>query len=180
VVLSPDADTWSPEPGQLDILGAEIPEGVYSTRDFERTVSLLARTKLAALHLSGILRVNPRARAMVFCVDQEHAEQMRSALVEANPDLVAEDPEWVVRIVGSEGERVRLLEAFCDPESPSPVVATTSKMLSTGVDVQDLRFVVLFKPVGSMVEFKQIIGGIQNQYSLTHSVGYITPFVSNK
>jgi type I restriction enzyme R subunit len=105
---------------------------------------------------------------------------MRSALVEANPDLVAEDPEWVVRIVGSEGERVRLLEAFCDPESPSPVVATTSKMLSTGVDVQDLRFVVLFKPVGSMVEFKQIIGGIQNQYSLTHSVGYITPFVSNK
>jgi len=158
VVLSPDADTWSPEPGQLDILGADIPEGVYSTRDFERTVSLLARTTLAARHLSGILRVNPRARAMVFCVDQEHAEQMRSALAEANPDLVAEDPEWVVRIVGSEGERVRLLEAFCDPESPSPVVATTSKMLSTGVDVQDLRYVVLFKPVGSMVEFKQIIG----------------------
>lgn len=158
VVLSPDADNWSPGPGQLDLLGADIPEGVYGTRDFERTLSLLARTKLAAGHLSGILRVNPRARAMVFCVDQEHAEQMRSALVEANPDLVAEDPEWVVRIVGSEGERVRLLEAFCDPESPSPVVATTSKMLSTGVDVQDLRFVVLFKPVGSMVEFKQIIG----------------------
>lgn len=158
VVLSPDADTWSPQPGQLDTMGADIPEGVYSTRDFERTVSLLARTQLAASHLFRILRVNPRARAMVFCVDQEHAEQMRSALVEANPDLVAEDPEWVVRIVGSEGERVRLLEAFCDPESQSPVVATTSKMLSTGVDVQDLRFVVLFKPVGSMVEFKQIIG----------------------
>jgi len=158
VVLSPDVEGWSPEPGQLDIFGAEIPEGVYSTRDFERTVSLLARTKLAARHMSGILRVNPRARAMVFCVDQEHAEQMRSALVEANPDLVAADPEWVVRIVGSEGERVRLLEAFTDPESPSPVVATTSKMLSTGVDVPDLRYVVIFKPVGSMVEFKQIIG----------------------
>ncbi|WP_246197058.1 type I restriction-modification enzyme R subunit C-terminal domain-containing protein [Ornithinibacter aureus] len=95
---------------------------------------------------------------MVFCVDQTHADDMRRALVNANPDLVAADPEWVVRIVGAEEEKARLLEAFSDPESASPVVATTSRLLSTGVDVQDLKYVVLFRPVGSPVEFKQIIG----------------------
>lgn len=158
VVLSPDAEGWEPEPGQLDRFGREIPEGVYSTRDFERLVSLLTRTELAAKHLSGILRQDPTARTMVFCVDQQHAEDMRWALVAANPDLVALDPEWVVRIVGSEPERVRLLEAFTDTETDSPVVATTSRLLSTGVDVEELKYVVLFRPIGSKVEFKQIIG----------------------
>jgi len=158
VVLSPDADGWEPTPGQLDRYGSSIPEGVYSTRDFERVVSLLARTTLAAQHLSGILRKDPGARCMVFCVDTEHADDMRRALISANPDLVAANPEWVVRIVGVEGEKQRLLEEFCDPDSASPVVATTSRLLSTGVDVQDLKYVVLFRPVGSMVEFKQIIG----------------------
>lgn len=116
------------------------------------------RTRLAAGHLSQSLRRDPTARAMVFCVDQEHADDMRSELVRANPDLVAGDPEWVVRIVGSEPEKTRLLRDFTDPESDSPVVATTSRLLSTGVDVQDLKYVVLFRPVGSMVEFKQIVG----------------------
>jgi type I restriction enzyme, R subunit len=158
VVLSPDADGWIPDHDQLDRFGREIPDGVYSTRDFERVVSLLVRTELAATHLSAILRKDPTARAMVFCVDQQHAEDMRRALITANPDLVASDPEWVARIVGSEPEKLRLLEAFTDPESISPVVATTSRLLSTGVDVEDLKFVVLFRPIGSMVEFKQIIG----------------------
>jgi len=158
VVLSPDAEGWQPDPGQQDRFGRDIPEGMYSTRDFERVLSLLARTRLVARHLSRTLRKDPTARAMVFCVDQEHAEDMRSALVAANPDLVQHDPEWVVRIVGSEPERARLLEDFTDPLSSSPVVATTSRMLSTGVDVQDLKFVVLFRAVGSIVEFKQIIG----------------------
>lgn len=158
VVLSPDAEGWHPDPGQVDRFGRDIPDGAYTTRDYERVVSLLMRTQLAARHLSRTLRKDPTARAMVFCVDQEHAEDMRSALVRANADLVQHDPEWVVRIVGSEPERVRLLEAFTDPESRSPVVATTSKLLSTGVDVQDLKYVVLFRPVGSIVEFKQIIG----------------------
>ncbi len=158
VVLSPDADGWSPSPGELDRFGRDIPEGKYSTKDFERAVSLVARTRLAARHLSATLRQDPSARTMVFCVDMEHAQDMRTALVEANPDLVRDDPEWVVRIVGDEPEKVRLLEAFMDPEASTPVVATTSKMLSTGVDVEDLKLVVLFRPVGSMVEFKQIIG----------------------
>ncbi|MDN5861807.1 MAG: hypothetical protein L0H84_24675 [Pseudonocardia sp.] len=157
-VLSPDADGWVPDHGQLDRFGREIPDGIYSTRDFERIVSLLVRTELAAAHLSAILRKDPTARAMVFCVDQQHAEDMRRALIDANPDLIADDPEWVARIVGSEPEKDRLLEAFTDPESSSPVVATTSRLLSIGVDVEDLKFVVLFRPIGSMVEFKQIIG----------------------
>ena len=158
VALSPDAEGWKPSPGQLDRMGREVPEGVYTTRDFERVVSLLARTQLAARHLSGILRKDPTARCMVFCVDTEHADEMRRALIAENPDLVAADPEWVVRIVGIEGERERLLDDFTDPDKSSPVVATTSRLLSTGVDVEDLKLVVLFRPVGSMVEFKQIIG----------------------
>ena len=158
VALTPDADGWRPDPGQVDRFRREIPDGVYSTRDFERVVSLLARTRLAAKHLSGILRQDPTARCMVFCVDTEHADDMRRALIEHNHDLVAADPEWVVRIVGVEGEKARLLDEFTDPERTSPVVATTSRLLSTGVDVQDLKFVVLFRPVGSAIEFKQIIG----------------------
>lgn len=158
VMLSPDAEGWEPAPGLLDRRGREVPEGVYSTRDFERVVAFLARTQLAARHLSGILRRDPTARCIVFCVDTEHADEMRRALVDENPDLIAADPEWVVRIVGIEGEKERLLGDFTDPDKTSPVVATTSRLLSTGVDVEDLKFVVLFRPVGSMVEFKQIIG----------------------
>ena len=157
VLLSPDVEGWEPDPGELDKFGRDIPEGTYTTRDFERVVSLLKRTDLAAWHLSKILRANP-GRAMVFCLDQQHAEDMRRAMVKANPDLVRADHEWVVRIVGSEQEKARLLDDYTDPDTASPVVATTSRLLSTGVDVPDLKYVVLFRPIGSMVEFKQIIG----------------------
>lgn len=158
VVLSPDADGWEAAPGQRDRLRREIPEGVYGTRDFDRVVALLVRTRLAARHLSGLLQRRPSARCIVFCADTEHADEMRLALAIENPDLVSADPEWVVRIVGIEGERERLLADFTNPDRSSPVVATTSRLLSTGVDVEDLELVVLFRPVGSMVEFKQIIG----------------------
>ncbi len=158
VTLSPDVDGWEPDPGQVDRFGRDIPEGRYSTRDFERIVRLLARTDLAADYVSRILREDPGARTVVFCVDQQHAHDMRVALVNANPEMVAADPEWVVRIVGDEEEKTRLLRAFCDPDRNSPVVATTSRLLSTGVDIEDLKYVVLFRPVGSVVEFKQIIG----------------------
>ncbi len=157
VVLTPDVGGWEPTDGERDRFGRDIPPGVYTTRDFERTVSLLRRTEIAARHLSNVLRHRP-GRAIIFCVDVEHADQMRRAMVDANPDLVTADPEWVVRIVGVEGERERLLGDFCDPDTTSPVVATTSRLLSTGVDIEDLKYVVIFRPVGSMVEFKQIIG----------------------
>ncbi len=160
VVLSPDAAGWSPEPGQVDRFGREIPPGLYTTPQFERVVSLLSRTELAARHLTEYLRRTDRmAKTIVFCVDSEHAEQMRQALNNANADMVRQYPDYVVRIVSDEGDVGRNhLDNFADPESPTPVIATTSKLLSTGVDLQTVRNIVLFKPIGSIVEFKQIIG----------------------
>ena len=160
VVLSPDAMGWSPAPEQLDRYGREIPEGIYTTREFERIVSLLERTKVAARHLTDYMKRTDRlARTLVFCVDAEHAEQMRMALHEANADLTRQFPHYVVRIVSDEGDVGREhLGNFVDPERETPVIATTSRLLSTGVDIPTCRNVVLFRPVGSMVEFKQIIG----------------------
>ncbi|MGL5867053.1 MAG: type I restriction-modification enzyme R subunit C-terminal domain-containing protein [Dermatophilaceae bacterium] len=118
----------------------------------------MARTGLVAGYLSRVMGRDPTARMIVFCVDLQHADDMRRALVNANPHRVAADPEWVVRIVGTEEDKDRVLEEFTDPERSSPVVATTSRLLSTGIDIEDLRYVVLFRPVGSRVEFTQIIG----------------------
>jgi type I restriction enzyme R subunit len=160
VVLSPDAHGWAPEAGQLDRYGREIPDGLYETRHFERVVSLLTRTEAAAKHLTDYLRrTDPYGKTIVFCVDSEHAEQMRMALNNAAPDLARQHPDYVVRIVSDEGDVGRVhLSNFIDPERDTPVIATTSKLLSTGVDAPTVRNVVLFKPIGSIVEFKQIIG----------------------
>lgn len=160
VVLSPDAHGWAPEPGELDRYGREIPDGLYTTPDFERVVSLLRRTDAAARHLAGYLaRTDPMAKTIVFCVDSEHAGQMRAALTRASPELVRQYPSYVVRIVSAEGDvGVEHLGDFADVERRTPVIATTSKLLSTGVDLPTVRNIVLFKPIGSIVEFKQIIG----------------------
>lgn len=160
VALSPDAHGWEPSPGQLDRFGREIPEGVYTTRDFERVVSLLGRTKEAARHLTEYMKRTDRfAKTIVFCVDQEHAEQMRLALHNSNSDLTRQYPHYVARITSDEGDvGMEHLDGFMDPDSETPVIATTSKLLSTGVDIPTCRNIVLFRPIGSMVEFKQIIG----------------------
>lgn len=160
VVLSPDAHGWAPDQGQLDLFGREIPEGLYTTPDFERVVSLLTRTEAAAKHLTEYLRRTDRwAKTIVFCVNQEHADQMRRALHNANSDLTKQHPDYVVRIVSDEQEIGRgHLGRFADTETDSPVIATTSEMLSTGVDLPTVRNIVLFRPVGSMAMFKQMIG----------------------
>ena len=160
VVLNPDAEGWSPEPGQLDRFGREIPEGLYETRHFERVVSLLTRTEAAARHLTEYMSSTDRmAKTIVFCVDAEHAAQMRQALNNANTDLARQHPDYAVRIVSDEGETGReYLGDFADPERETPVIATTVQLLSTGVDLPTVRNIVLFKPIGSIVEFKQIIG----------------------
>lgn len=160
VILSPDAHGWHADAGQLDRFGREIPEGLYETPDFERVVSLLGRTEAAAKHLTRYMRqTDPMAKTIVFCVDSEHADQMRRALINANADLVRQHPNYVVRIVSDEGDTGRLhLGDFADPEQDTPVIATTSQLLSTGVDLPTVCNIVLFKPIGSMVEFKQIIG----------------------
>ncbi len=160
VILSPDAKGWQPGPEQLDLFGREIPPGLYRTPEFERVVSLLMRTRAAARHLTGYLKRTDRfAKTIVFCVDQEHAEQMRLALHQENADLTRQYPHYVARIVSDEGDVGREhLDNFADPESATPVIVTTSKLLSTGVDIPTCRNIVLFKPIGSVVDFKQIIG----------------------
>ncbi len=160
VVLSPDAHGWAPDRGQLDLFGKEIPQNLYTTRDFERIVSLLTRTEAAARHLTEYLRRTDRwAKTIVFCVNQEHADQMRRALHNANADLVKQHPNYVVRIVSEEGDLGRIhLSDFADTEKPLPVIATTSELLSTGVDLPTVRNIVLFRPIGSMALFKQMIG----------------------
>lgn len=160
VVLSPDAYGWQPDQGQLDLFGREIPPDLYETRHFERVVSLLARTEVAAKHLTEYLKRTDRmAKTIVFCVDSEHADQMRAALHRANSDLTRQYPHYVARIVSVEGDVGKEhLDNFGDVESETPVIATTSKLLSTGVDLPTVKNIVLFKPIGSIVEFKQIIG----------------------
>lgn len=160
VVLDIDAEGWSPAPGQVDRFGAEIPDGTYTTPDFERRLVVPERTAVMARHLVSVLADDRDrdARAVVFCVNREHAQVMRQALLAADPDRTRRDPSWAVRIVGGESEKDRLLAEFTEPDRASPAVATTSRLLSTGVDIEDLRYVVLCRPVGSMIEFKQIVG----------------------
>lgn len=160
VVLSADAHGWTPNQGQLDLFGKEIPHGLYTTKEFERVVSLLTRTEVAAKHLTEYLQRTDRwAKTIVFCVNQEHADQMRRALHNANADLSKDHPNYVVRIVSEEGEVGRShLSDLADTEKPLPVIATTSELLSTGVDLPTVRNIVLFRPVGSMALFKQMIG----------------------
>ena len=160
VVLNVDATGWRPDKGQLDRFGREIPDGEYGTKDFERIVSLLTRTEMAARHLTDYLKqTNRYAKTIVFCVDQEHAEDMRLALHNANVDLTKEHPHYVARVVSDEGKIGRgYLDEFVDPEKNVPVIVTTSQMLTTGVDVKTCENIVLFKPINSIVDFKQIIG----------------------
>jgi type I restriction enzyme R subunit len=160
VVLNVDATGWRPDKGQLDRFGREIPDGEYHTPEFERIVSLLARTELAAKHLTEYLKRTDRfAKTIVFCVDQEHAEDMRLALHKANEDLTKDHPHYVARVVSDEGKIGRgHLDDFQDPEKDVPVILTTSQMLTTGVDVPTCKNIVLFKPIRSIVDFKQIIG----------------------
>lgn len=164
VIPSVDATGWIPDKGQLDRFGREVPYGLYGTKDFERIVSLLLRTQAVARHFTDYLKKTDRfAKTMVFCVDQEHAEDMRMALNNANSDLTVKYPHYVVRVVSDEGKIGRgFLDKFQDPEKDNPkdtpIILTTSQMLTTGVDAQTCRNIVLFKPINSMVQFKQIIG----------------------
>ena len=159
-----DAAGWRPDKGQKDKLQREIPDGDYSTKDFERTISIDARTQAIARHLTEHLRKTDRyAKTIVFCVDQEHADQMRRALHNLNSDLVNEAEKrgetFVARVTSDEGDIGRgHLSKFQDPEEKFPVILTTSQLLTTGVDAPTCQNVALVRVVGSMSEFKQIIG----------------------
>lgn len=160
VVTEWDAAGWRPSKGELDRYGREIPDELYSTKDFERAVALKARTETIAAHLSKFLRSTDRHhKTIVFCVDQDHALEMRRALVNQNSDVVADYPDYVCRVTSDEGDIGRgHLSRFQDLDTLSPTILTTSKLLTTGVDAPTTKNVVLARVVNSMTEFKQIIG----------------------
>lgn len=160
VITSVDAAGWRPSKDELDRFGREVPDDEYQTRDFERVVALRARTEAIARHLTDFLKGTDRfAKTLVFCVDQEHASEMRQALVNLNSDLVRQYPDYVCRVTADEGAiGLTHLSHFQDVDRPTPVILTTSQLLTTGVDAEMVKNVVLARIVGSRAEFKQIIG----------------------
>lgn len=160
VVSDVDANSLQIDLGVLDRFRREIPPGVYGTKDYERLLSLLTRTEVIAKHLTEYLkRTNRFDKTIVFCVDQEHALDMRVALNNANADLTKIHLHYVERVVSDEGAVGRgFLDDFQDPEKQTPVILTTSQMLTTGVDAPTCRNIVLFRGINSMTDFKQIIG----------------------
>lgn len=160
IIPSSDAFGVGVEAGTRDRFGREIPEGLYGTKDFERVLSVLSRTEAVARHLTEYLKSTDRyGKTIVFCVDQEHALEMRKALIKLNQDMVKIHKHYVARVVSDEGKHGRNhLDNFQDPEKEEPVILTTSQMLTTGVDAPTCRNVVLFRAIGSMTDFKQIIG----------------------
>ena len=160
VITEWDAAGWRPSKDEIDRYGRTIPDEEYQTKDFERVVALKARTDAIARHLTGFLKRTDRyAKTIVFCVDQEHADEMRRALNNLNSDLVQKHADYVCRVTADEGDIGRgHLGRFQDVEKPTPVILTTSQLLTTGVDAPTCKNVVLARVVGSMTDFKQIIG----------------------
>jgi type I restriction enzyme R subunit len=160
VITEWDAAGWRPSKDELDRYGRVIPDEEYQTGDFERVVALRARTEAIARHLTDFFKKSDRfAKTIIFCVDQEHADEMRRALGNLNADLVQQHPDYVCRVTSDEGEIGRgHLGRFQDVESQTPVILTTSQLLTTGVDVPTCKNIVLARVVGSVCEFKQIIG----------------------
>ena len=160
VITEWDAAGWRPSKDELDRYGRPIPDDEYETKDFERIVALRARTQAIAKHLTEFQKKNDRfAKTIVFCVDQDHASEMRTALSNLNADLVSLNPDYVCRVTADEGDIGRgHLSRFQDVDTNVPTILTTSQLLTTGVDAPTCKNIVLARVVGSMSEFKQIIG----------------------
>lgn len=160
VITTADAAGWRPTKGELDRYGREIPDDEYHTKDFEKVIALRARTEAIARHLTDFMKGNDRfAKTIVFCVDQPHADEMRQILNNLNKDLTQPHPDYVCRVTADEGDIGKgHLSRFQELEEPTPVILTTSQLLTTGVDAPMVKNIVLARVVGSMNEFKQIIG----------------------
>ncbi|WP_286821540.1 EcoAI/FtnUII family type I restriction enzme subunit R [Desulfobacter sp. UBA2225] len=157
--LDRDLTGWRPDKGMMDKYGNEIEDRVYNQKDFDKTLVLEQRTRLVAKKITEFLKQTNRFdKAIVFCENIDHAERMRQALVNENSDLVAQSSNYVMRITGDNEEGKSELDNFIFPESKYPVIATTSKLMTTGVDAQTCKLIVLDQRIQSMTEFKQIIG----------------------
>jgi type I restriction enzyme R subunit len=157
--LNVDAEGWRPDHGKTDKEGNEVEDRVYNRKDFDRNLVIEERTELVAKKLTEFLKGYDRfAKTIVFCVDIDHAERMRTALAKQNSDLVAENYKYVMQITGDNDEGKRELDNFINPEEKYPVIATTSELMTTGVDAQTCKVIVLDANINSMTKFKQIIG----------------------
>jgi len=157
--LDKDLEGYRPETGKVDKHGYVIEDREYNVKDFDRKLVIDDRTRVVASKITELLNNTDRfSKTIVFCVDIEHAERMRQALINANKDLYAQDDRYIMRITGDNDEGKAQLENFIDEESPYPVIAVTSKLMTTGVDAKMCKLIVLENNINSMTEFKQIIG----------------------
>ena len=159
VSLDKDLEGYRPEKGKLDEDGYEVEDREYTLHDYDRTIVIDERTKVVAKRITEYLKSTDRmARAIVFCVDTEHALRMRNALAEENKDMMQVNPNYILRITSNDVVGKSKLDDFIDSNTVYPVIATTSKLLSTGVDTKTVKLIVLDEEIQSMTEFKQIIG----------------------
>jgi len=159
VTLDIDAEGWRPPKGFKDKDGQEVEDRIYNRTDFDKHLVVEERRQLVAQKITEFLKGSDRfSKTIVFCVDIEHAEGMRKALANANADLVSTNSKYVMQITGDNKEGKDQLDAFINPSERYPVIATTSKLMTTGVDAQTCKLIVLDSNIGSMTEFKQIIG----------------------
>ena len=167
-------DGWRPIKGQRDKYGYEIEDRIYNNSDYDYNIILEDRTEQVAAEITKYLKSTDRmAKTIVFCPTEEAAERMRIALVNHNADMVKDNPDYCVRITGSDDYGKSKLDYFISVSSPYPVIATTSKLLSTGADCKMTKLIVLDEMIGSMTEFKQIIGRgtrLREQDGKTHFV----------
>ena len=153
------SDGWRPLKGQLDIYGNEIPDRIYTNSDYDYSIIIEDRVQQVAAEITRYLKSTDRtAKTIVFCASEDAALRMRDALVNLNSDMVRENPDYVVRITGSDAYGKSKLNYFISTSKEGPVIATTSKLLSTGADCKMTKLIVLDELIGSMTEFKQIIG----------------------
>lgn len=172
VTLDIDAEGWRPPKGFLDKNGNPVEDRIYNQTDFDRNIVVDERRQSVAKKITEFLKGYDRfAKTIVFCADIEHAEGMRTELANANADLFAQNNKYVMQITGDNPEGKRELDSFINPSETYPVIATTSKLMTTGVDAQTCKLIVLDSNIGSMTEFKQIIGRgtrINEEYGKTY------------
>ncbi len=159
ISLNVDLEGWRPEKGKTDKHGALIDDRIYTTKDFDKNLVIDERTETVAEKVTEFLRKTNRFdKTIIFCVDIDHAQRMREAIANKNSDLMAKNSKFVMQITGDNDEGKRELDNFINPEEDYPVIATTSKLMTTGIDAQTCKLIVLDSNIGSMTEFKQIIG----------------------
>lgn len=159
VGLNVDLEDYEPEIGKKDKDGNEIEQRIYNRKDFDRSLVIDERTYMVAQRVTEFLKATDRfSKTIIFCTDIDHASRMRSAIANLNSDLVAKNSKYVMQITGDNDEGKRELDNFINPQETYPVIATTSKLMTTGVDAQTCKLIVLDSNIGSMTEFKQIIG----------------------